>query len=170
MDQWSRERKIIAICIVLVVVAFVNIFIVSPSTAKRDRLERSVRKAQLQLKERRMDEHEYSQIFNDLERITQQTGRSSRNFELGRFLFKTADDLEITRPSITRSEKNLDRGLVESRADLEFKGVSLEKLVKYLYEIEKKGAAVAIADLRISTDPKQGGLTIEMIVTSIGST
>lgn len=170
MDKWSRERKIIAICIAVVAAAFINIFIVSPSTAKRDALERSVHKAQTQLEELRMLEHEYTENFNELERITQRTGGSSRNFELASFLFDTAKKLEIGRPSITRSEKELDRGIVESRADLTFRGISLEQLVKYLYQIEKKGAAVAIADLRIISDPKQGGLRVEMVVTSIHAT
>ena len=170
MEHWSREKKVIAICIVLVVVAFVNIFIVSPSTAKRDRLERSVRKAQLQLEDLRMLEHEYSQIINELERITQQTGRSSRSFELGSFLYSTADKLKIDRPSITRSDSELDRGLVEYKADIKFTGISLENLVKYLYEIESKGAAVAIAHIEISSDPRQNGLRVKMGVTSIGAT
>jgi type II secretory pathway component PulM len=170
MDRWSREKKVIAICGVLVVVAFVNIFVVSPSTAKRDRLERSVRNAQGKLEELRMREHEYSQIFNELTRITQQTDRSARSFELGQFLFSTADKLSIARPSIDRSKKQLDRGFVENRAVLKFTSISLENLVTYLYEIEKKGAAVAIADLRIVTNPKQGGLRVDMVVTSIGAT
>jgi len=169
MENWSREKKVIAICIVLVVAAFFNIFIVSPSTAKRDRLERSVRKAQLQLEDLRMLEHEYSEIFNELERITRQTDKSARNFELASFLFSAADRLKITRPSIARSQNALDRGLVENRAELKFTGITLENLVTYLYEIEKKGAAVAIADLRIYSEPKQGGLRVEMIVTSISA-
>jgi hypothetical protein len=170
MDQWSREKKVIAICIVLVAAAFVNIFIVSPSMAKRDKLERSVRKAQRQLEISRGLEHEYSQIFNELERMTRQTDRSSRNFELGQFLYRTSDKLKLTRPSITLSDNEFDRGLVEYRADLKFTGITLENLVAYLYEIEQRGASVAIADLRITTDPRQGGLRVEMIVTSIGAT
>ena len=170
MDQWSREKKIIAVCIVLVVAAFVNIIIVSPSTAKRNKLENSLRRTQNQVEDLRMLEAEFSQIINELERITQQTGRTARDFELGSFLLNTAVKLNLGRPSITRSENELDRNLVESRAVLKFKRVSLENLVAYLYEIEKKGAAVAIADIRILADTKKGGLKVEMIVTSIGAT
>lgn len=172
MDLRSREKKIIAICAVVVLAAIVHIAAVSPSVKKRDQLERSIRKAQIQLQELRILEHEYDQILMETKKIRQHMGGRSRDFELLLFLSQTANKLDIEN-NLTRrnpSRRELDSNLAEELVELELKGISQENLTAYLHEIERKGRAVAITSIRVRPESRLGGgLNVSMLVTSISS-
>ena len=173
MNLKSREKKIVAICVALVLAAVVHIFLIAPSIEKRDKVDRSLRKAQMQLDDLRILEREYSQIIDELERITRQTGGTARSFDLWAFLSRTADKIEIKDNIDSRktSRTELGSNLTESKIVFVLKGISLEKLVGFLHEIETKGAAVAVARIKILPGSKPtDGLRVEMTVTSIGAT
>jgi type II secretory pathway component PulM len=171
MDIKTREKKIIALCAVVGLAAALNFAAVAPSVAKRDKLEKSIRKTQMNLADLRALESEYGRILGDLEKITRQTGGTSRNFDMGSFLTRTADKLELGGALTwkTRQRRQLAEGLTENLVDVKLKSVSLESLVAFLFEIEQKGAAVAIAKITVKPESKTSGLNVTMLVTSISS-
>lgn len=171
MDLKSREKKIVAVCVALVLAALVQIAVISPSVKKRDELERSIHKAQIQLEELRLLENEYKQILVETKQITRKMGGGSRNFELLSFLNQTAVKLKVRKniDSMRPSHRELGGNLVEDTIELELEGISLENLTTFLHEIERKGAAVAIASIRIRPMQKLGGLKVSMRVTAVST-
>ncbi len=171
MDFKTKEKKIIALCAAVTLAALINFLAVAPSVAKRDKLERSIRKTQMNLADLRALESEYGRILGDLNSITLQTGGTSRSFDMGSFLSGTADKLNLGGNLTwkTRPRRQLAEGLTENLVDVKLKSVSLENLVAFLFEIEQKGAAVAIAKITIKPASKTAGLDATMLVTSISS-
>ena len=171
MDLKTREKKIIALCAVVVSAAMIYFLAVEPSVARRDALEKSIRRTQVNLTDLRALEIEYDRILGDRENITRQTGGPSRNFDMGSFLSRTADKLDIGGALTwkTRPRRKLAEGLTENLVDVKLKGVSLENVVAFLFEIEQKGAAVAIGKITVKPATKAAGLDVTMLVTSISS-
>jgi hypothetical protein len=66
--------------------------------------------------------------------------------------------------------RNIGNNFVEDMVEVRLEGISLENLIAYLYEIEKTGAAVAIADIRIQPESRLGGgLNVpSLLITSLG--
>ena len=171
MNLKTRERKIFALCAVIGFAFLLNVLVVAPSVAKRDKLEKSIRKTQRNLADLRTLEIEYGRIRADLENITRQTGGTSRNFDMGSFLSRTADKLDIGGALTwkTRPRRKLAEDLTENLVDVKLKGVSLEDTVGFLFEIEQKGVAIAIGQITIKPASKAAGLKVTMLVTSISS-
>jgi type II secretory pathway component PulM len=173
MDLRSREKKVVAVCGGLVLAAILHLVIISPSLKKRDDLDRSVARARIQLEELRLLEREYDQILDETRKIQQRMRERSRDFALFSFLDQTANrlDLKNNLTSMKPSRRTLDQNLAEDLVEMRLEGISLKNLVTYLYEIEKTGAAVAIANIRIQPESRLGaGLNVSMLVTSISST
>jgi type II secretory pathway component PulM len=173
MDLRSREKKVMAVCGALVLAAVLHLVIISPSLKKRDDLDRSVTRARIQLEELRFLEREYDQILDETKKIQQRMHERSRDFALFSFLDQTANrlDLKNNLTSMKPSRRTLDQNLAEDLVEMRLEGISLKNLVTYLYEIEKTGAAVAIANIRIQPESRLGaGLNVSMLVTSISST
>ncbi len=173
IDLRSRERKIMTAIGALVLLAFIHMALVSPSLKKRTDLGRSIIRAEVQLKELRMLQGEYDQILEETKKIKQRMGGRPRDFELLPFLSQTANRLKLKSnlTSMKPSRRDIDTSLAENMVELRLEGISLDNLVAYLYEIEKTGAGVAIASIRVQPESRLGGgLNVSMLVTSISST
>ncbi len=172
MDLRTREKKIIAACGALVLIAIIHMALVSPALKKRAELKRSIVKAEIQLKELRLLQREYDQILDETGKIKRRIGGRARDFELLPFLSHTANNLNLKTnlTSMKPSRRNLDANLAEEMVELRLEGISLANLVSYLYEVERTGAGVAIASIRIQPESRLGGgLNVSMLVTSISS-
>ena len=172
IDLKSREKKIVALCAALVLAAVINFLLVSPSVDKRDELRRSIRSSQLQLEELRKLAREYDQILKETQAIRKNMGGRAQSFELLPFLSQTANKLNLKNnlTSMRPSRRALGGNLSENLVELELRGVSLENLVDYLHEVEKAGAAVAVASIRVGPESRLGGgLNVSMLVTSINA-
>lgn len=172
IDLKTRERKVIALCSAIVLVALIHFLIVSRVLEKRDNLRRSIITAQVQLKDLKLLQTEYDQILAETKRIKQRMGDRDRNFELFSFLDQTAKNLDLMNnlTSMKPSRRTLGDGLTEDIVDMELKGISLENLVAYLYEIERAHGGIAIASIRIRPESQLGGgLQVSMLVTSLNS-
>ena len=168
----TRERKIIAVCIALVLAAFIHFAFVSPAVKKRAELDRSIRRARRQLEQLRLLEREYNQILEETKKIKQRMRGRPQDFALSvSFLEQIATKLNLKNnlTSMKPSRRTLDRSLAEDMVEVGLEGISLENLVAYVYEIERTGAAVAIPSIRIQPESRLGGgLKVSMLVTSIG--
>jgi len=170
MDLGTREKKIIAVCVAIVLAAVLHIAVIVPSLEKRDELRRSIRKAELQREELRVLGREYDQILRETKNISQRTGGQPRGFELLPFLTQTANRLKLKShlTSMKPSQRQLGGNLSESMVDLRLEGVSLENLVDSISAIEQAKAAVAISSIRVQPESKLGGgLNVSMRVISI---
>ncbi len=172
IDLKTRERKLIALCAAIVLVALIHFLIVSKVLEKRDTLSRSIPSAHIQLRDLKLLQTEYDQILAETKRIKQRVGGRGANFELFSFLDQTAKDLDLMNnlTSMKPSRRTLGDDLTEDIVDMELKGISLENLVAYLYEIERAHGGIAIASIRIRPESQLGGgLQVSMLVTSLNS-
>jgi type II secretory pathway component PulM len=172
IDLKSREKKIVAVCVAVVLAALIHVLVISPSIKKRDNLSRSIHKTNRQLAQLRKLGSEYDQILRESEAIRRNMGGRGKGFELGPFLSKTANKLGLLKnlTSMRPSSRRLDANISENLVELGLNGVSLENLVKYLHEIERAGPAVAIAKIVVRPESRLGGgLKVTMLVTSITS-
>lgn len=173
MNLKSREKKIVAICVAVVLAAILHFAVISPSISRRDELKLSIKKAQLQLEELRMLGREYDQILKETKKIRQHMGGRAQDLELLPFLSHAANSLNLKNnlTSMKPSQRKLDSVLTEELVELRLEGISLENLVAYLHMIENTSKAVAVASIRIQPESKLGGgLNVSMLVTSITST
>lgn len=167
----SRERKLIAASAAVVVGVLIHMLVVSPALKKRAALDNQINRARAQLVDLRLLEQEYDQILKETKEIKQRVSGRSRDFALFSFLDQTANRLNLKNnlTSMKPSRRNLGSDLAEDMVEVRLEGISLENLVAYLYEIERTGAAVAIASIRIQPESRLGGgLNVSMLVTSIG--
>lgn len=167
----SRERKLIAVSVAVVAGVLIHMLLVSPALKKRTELDLRILQARDQLVELRLLEQEYDQILKETKDIKRLVSGRSRGFALFSFLDQTANRLNLKNnlTSMKPSRRNLGSDLAEDMVEVRLEGISLENLVAYLYEIERTGAAVAIASIRIQPESRLGGgLNVSMVVTSIG--
>jgi hypothetical protein len=172
IDLKTRERKLIALCAAIVLVALIHFLIVSKVLEKRDTLRRSISRAHIQLKDLKLLQTEYDQILAETKRIKQRVDGRGRSFELFSFLDQTAKNLDLMNnlTGLKPSRRTLGDDLTEDIVDMEVKGISLENLVAYLYEIESAHGGIAIASIRIRQESQMsGGLDVSMLVTSLNS-
>lgn len=167
----NREKKIIAALATLAVLAFVQVAVVSPALKKRADLGRAIIQAREQLAELKLLKHDYDQILVETEKINRKVAGRPRDFTLFSFLDQTATKLNLKSnlASMKPSRRSVDSKLAEEMVEVRLEGISLENLVSYLYEIERTGAAVAIASIRIQPESRlNAGLNVSMQVTSVG--
>jgi len=172
IDLKTRERKLIALCTAIVLVALIHLLIVSRALEKRDNLRRSITRAHVQLKDLKLLQAEYDQILAETKRIKQRVDGRGQGFELAPFLDQTAKNLDLMNnlKGLNTSRRSLGDNLTEDIVDVELKGISLENLVAYLHEIEKTRGGIAIASIRIRRESQTGGgLHVSMLVTSLNS-
>jgi type II secretory pathway component PulM len=171
IDLKSREKKIITALAALVIVALIQVVFISPALKKRTDLNRRIIQARRQLAELRVLKEEYDQILVETEKINRKVSARPRSFTLFSFLDQTATKLNLKNnmASMKPSRRGIDSNLSEEMVEVRLEGISLENLVAYLYEIERTGAAVAIASIRIQPESRLGGgLNVSMQVTSVG--
>jgi type II secretory pathway component PulM len=167
----QREKRFIIVCVVVVLAAFVHAVIVSPALKKRAALDTEIRQTRNQLGELRLLEREYDQILKETKKIKEHMSERPRDFALFSFLDRTANKLDLKNnlTSMKPSQRTLDSDLAEEMVEIRLEGISLANLVAYMHEIEKTGAAIAIATIRIQPEARLGGgLNVSMLVTSLG--
>jgi general secretion pathway protein M len=155
----------------VVFVLAVSQWLVRPLMNRRDRLVANIEKTELRLKELTQLEHTYYQVKADNAQVEQSMSRRKRDFTLFAFLENLAgkdglkEQIEFMRPSVKALSDTHQEEQVEMRLD----GVSLGRLVPYLYHIETATEKVQIKRLTIKPQQRNRALLeVNLVVITLG--
>ena len=150
MMRLTREQLLVTIGVVLVLLA-VSLWIVRPILGHRRKLVAKIEQSEKRLQELIGLERLYQQMRVESGRIESNMSQRSSDFTLFAFLEGLAGrdgikgQIEFMRPSV----KQLSDKHQEEQVEMRFKGVSLERLIPYLYHIETAPEQVRIRRLTI---------------------
>jgi general secretion pathway protein M len=150
MMRLTRNQLIVALGSILVLVA-VSLWIVRPILGHRRKLAVKIEQSEKRLQELIGLEQLYQQMKAESGRIESNLSKRSRDFTLFAFLEGLAGrdgikgQIEFMRPSV----KQLSDKHQEEQVEIRFKGVSLERLIPYLYHIETAPEQVRVRRLTI---------------------
>jgi general secretion pathway protein M len=157
----QREKYYVGTAIVAVVAFAVVQLIVVPLLNKRGRLERTVHAAQQQLQTMRDLTAAYQRAEREVEFAKTSLAAREPGFSLFSFLDSLVgetglkDRISYMKPS---NSEGPDSRFRISSVEMKLQGITLEKLVQYLYKVEYSGKNVQVKRLSISETGKEAGL------------
>jgi general secretion pathway protein M len=150
MIRLTRNQLFVTLGTILVLLV-VGLWIVRPILGRRRKLAVQIEQSEKRLQELISLEQLYQQMKAENGRIESNLSKRSRDFTLFAFLEGLAGrdgikgQIEFMRPSVRQlSEKHQ-----EEQVEMRFKGVSLERLIPYLYHIETAPEQVRVRRLTI---------------------
>ena len=150
MIRLTRNQLFVALGTILVLLA-VSLLIVRPILGQRRKLAVKIEQSEKRLQELISLEQLYQQMKAENSSIESNLSKRSRDFTLFAFLEGLAGSdgikgqIEFMRPSV----KQLSEKHQEEQVEMRFKGVSLERLIPYLYHIETAPEQVRVRRLTI---------------------
>jgi general secretion pathway protein M len=150
MMRFTRNQLLAALGTILVLLA-VSLWIVRPILARRHNLEVKIEQGEKRFQELLNLERLYQEMKAESGRIESNLSQRARDFTLFAFLEGLAGrdgikgQIEFMRPSV----KQLSDKHQEEQVEMRFKGVTLERLIPYLYHIETAPEQVRIRRLTI---------------------
>ena len=165
------QRQLLVIVAAVVFVSAVSQWLVRPLMNRRDRLVTNIEKTELRLKELTQLERSYQQVKADNAKFEQSMSQRKSDFTLFAFLENLAgkdglkQQIEFMRPSVKALNDTHQEEQVEMRLD----GVSLGRLVPYLYHIETATEKVHIKRLTIKPQQRNRALLeVNLVVITLG--
>ena len=150
MMRFTRNQLLVTLGTVLVLLA-VSLWIVRPILGQRRKLAVKIEQSEKRLQELISLERLYKEMQAESGRIESDLNQRARDFTLFAFLEGLAGrdgikgQIEFMRPSV----KQLSDKHQEEQVEMRFKGVSLERIIPYLYHIETAPEQVRIRRLTI---------------------
>lgn len=160
------REKILVVCAAVAVVLFLLfMLVIDPVLDRSARLDRQIRKAEQDLKNLETNRLEYIRLKRRLEAFNTLLSRPQPDITiyLAQLARKTGTDITDMTPSTNSSSPTY----IEESVAIQMADVTLERLVKYLYEIEKSPQPLSIKRLNIKprmSDRQQ--LTVSFRVSS----
>ena len=155
MMRLTRNQLFVILGTILVLLA-VSLWVVRPILGRRKKLAVKIEKSEKRLQELINLERLYQQMRSESARIESDLSQRPKDFTLFAFLEGLAGrdgikgQIEFMRPSV----KQLSDKHQEEQVEMRFKGVSLERLIPYLYHIETAPEQVRIRRLTIRPQPR----------------
>jgi len=150
MMRFTRNQLLVALGSILVLLA-VSLWIVRPILGRRNKLAVKIEQSEKRFQELINLERLYQEMQAESGRIESSLSQRSKDFTLFAFLEGLAGrdgikgQIEFMRPSV----KQLSDKHQEEQVEMRFKGVTLERLIPYLYHIETAPEQVRISRLTI---------------------
>ncbi|MCG6983064.1 MAG: type II secretion system protein M [Deltaproteobacteria bacterium] len=166
MMRLTREQLLVAAGIILVLLV-VSLWIVRPILTKRRMLAAKIEQSEKRLQELISLERLFQQMKAESGRIESNLSQRSGEFTLFAFLEGLAGrdgikgQIEFMRPSV----KQLSDKHQEEQVEMRLKGVSLERLIPYLYHIETAPEQIRVRRLTIRPQQRNPSeLEVNMLV------
>jgi general secretion pathway protein M len=166
MMRLTREQLLVTAGIIFALLV-VSMWIVRPILAKRRKLAVRIEQSEKRLQELISLERLFQQMKAESGRIENNLRQRSGEFTLFAFLEGLAGrdgikgQIEFMRPSV----KQLSDKHQEEQVEMRFKGVSLERLIPYLYHIETAPEQVRVRRLTIRPQQRNPSkLEVNMLV------
>jgi len=159
MKLAAREKYLVTLGAVFIVILFLTKFIIFPFFENRETLQRGISSKEDALKEIVNLSAEYQTQKDGSQRIQEIIAGRDENFTLFSFLEKAAgevkvkDSIKYMKPSVSQ----VTGPFKESMVQMELEKITLKQLVDYLYHIESKEKAVSIKRIEIRENKRETG-------------
>ena len=170
MTRFS-QRQLLWIGVVLVLVLMISQLVVRPLLRSRGNLDARIERNEQRLQELIGLEKKYRQARAENDRLEQRLANRRNDFNLFAFLEGLAgrdgvkQQIEFMRPS----QKPISESYQEEQVELRLKGVSLERLVPYIYHIETAPEQVRIKRVSIRPNRRDRSLLeVDMVLVTRG--
>ena len=154
MQLAKREKYLVTLAVVAMVLALVIQFAIMPFVDKRERYKNNVTVQQNNLQQISALQQEYLLLQQDSDTLTQRLKNRPQNFTLFSFLEKAAGDsgvknnIKSMKPSASAGQGLFKESLVEMKLER----ITLGQLVGYLQLIESPDNLVGIKRISIQTN------------------
>ena len=170
MTRFS-QRQLLWIGVALVLVLMISQLVVRPLLRSRRNLDARIERNEKRLQELIGLEKKYRQARAENDRLEQRLANRRNDFNLFAFLEGLAgrdgvkQQIEFMRPS----QKPISDSYQEEQVELRLKGVSLERLVPYIYHIETAPEQVRIKRVSIRPNRRDRSLLeVDMVLVTRG--
>jgi general secretion pathway protein M len=167
----STRRQVLTIAAGLVLILAAAQWVVAPMLRRGDRALQDLQRAEQRLQELLRLERSYRQVRTANARLERQLGQRRGDFNLFAFLERLADrdglkqQIDFMRPSV----KALNETHEETQVEMRLSGVSLERLIPYLYHIETAPEGVRIRRFTLRTRQRRHALLdVRLVVVTSG--
>ena len=166
-----RQKQLLLVASGLLVILAIGLLVVGPILRGRQRLDKDTQRGEKRLRDLVRLEETYRQLLSENAKLAKSLRGREQNFTLFAFLEGLArreglkKQIEFMRPSV----KPLSETYQEDQVEMRLKGVSLEKLIPYLYHIETSPEQVRIKRLTIKSQRRdQSLLEVSLVVVTRG--
>jgi general secretion pathway protein M len=161
------QKQLMLIAAGLVVILALVLLVIRPLFNRRQKMELSIQRTEQRLQELIDLEQTYRQVLAENARVAKDLSERQRGFTLFAFLESLGgrdglkNQIEYMRPSV----KSLSDIHQEEQVEMRLNGVTLARLVPYLYHIESAPEQVRIKRLTIRPQQKNRSLLeVNMVV------
>ncbi len=172
MQLGKREKRFVQAAVVAIGIFCLLQFGVLPVLADRKQLQQRIRDKETDLKEMVRMGEEYGLLKRQSRAAKNVLQRRAAGFTLFSFLEKAAGKagvkghIKYMKPSSSKGEGGLKEAMVEMKLD----GISLKKLMDYLYRIELAGEAISVKRCAVTENKrKKGALDVVLQVVTLES-
>jgi general secretion pathway protein M len=157
MQLAKREKYLIFLAVITIVVALIIQLVVMPFVEKRDQYAANVKAKQVNLQEMAELRQEYLILQQDADILTQRLAGRQKNFTLFSFLEKAAGEagvkekIKYMKPSTPSGNGPFKESLVEMKLEK----ITLGQMVDYLKLIESPAMLVSIKRISIQSNKKE---------------
>ncbi|MDY6971165.1 MAG: hypothetical protein SV775_02435 [Thermodesulfobacteriota bacterium] len=157
MTLARREKYLLSFTACCIAVFLALKFIIFPVVEKRERLQRGIRAKEQALREIVMLRADYRAYKNSLWGMQELLSRREKGFTLFSFLEQAAgradvkDSIKYMKPSTSEGKGPYKESMVE----IKLEGITLKRLVRFLYRVESTEDVTGIR--RISIKENRGG-------------
>lgn len=156
MQLANREKYLIGLAVIVVVLALLIQFAIMPFLEKKERYENNIVSKQVDLQQILALRQEYLMLEQDSEMIAQRLAQRPNNFTLFSYLEKAAGDagvkqnIKSMKPSASTGKGPFRESLVEMKLER----ITLGQMVGYLKLIESPENLVSIKRISIQSNKK----------------
>ena len=157
MQLAKREKYFIALAAIVIVFAFVILFVIMPFFEKRERYRNNVAVQQNNLQEMVALRQQYLLLQQDSDTLVQRLAKRPNSFTLFSFLEKAAgnagvkDNIKSMKPSASTGKGPFKESLVEMKLER----ITLGQMVGYLKLIESPENLVSVKRVSIQANKKE---------------
>jgi general secretion pathway protein M len=157
MQLAKREKNLVSLAVVVIILALVIQLVVMPFVNRRGRYESNVATMQRNLLEMMNLRQEYLALQVDSDVLGQRLARRAENFTLFSFLEKAAgsagvkENIKYMKPSAVTGKGPFKESLVEMKLER----ITLGQMVGYLQRIESPAELVSIKRISIQSNKKE---------------
>ena len=157
MQLAKREKYLISLAVIVIVLALVIELVVMPFVERRGRYAASMKVKQVNMREMVQLRQEYLALQQDADTLTQRLAGRQKSFTLFSFLEKAAgqagvkEKIKYMKPSASSGKGPFKESLVEMKLEK----ITLGQMVNYLKLIESPEMLVSIKRISIQTNKKE---------------
>ncbi len=170
MQVTGREKKMVILAGVALVVFIVVQFGVYPLFDQRSRLHNRLVSKEKALREMQLLQHQFQQLNKQSGSMADMLDQREQGFSLFAFLEQNADESEV-KEHITYmkpSESQDGEQFAQSRVEMKLQGVSLAQLLAFMENAESPQHLVGIAKVTIQENTKEeGSLDATLVMVSV---